>query len=197
MCWLSPKSAPLVAVLVVAGIALPYAFQPLISERDLRLRTYEGSLSRFYLDAMLGLIPVRAHVGERVIRRQHEGLLVDWIRAGLRLQWTSILVDGLTGGVNLALAAALLYRHLAGAAATGAASALLLMYWTLQLPVLADEIAQCARQYPSLRNVALRLLEVLRAPDEEDPTSLADGQERSSVPSPAIEPGAVAIGSGA
>ena len=35
---------------------------------------------------------------------------------------------------------------------------LLLVYWALNLPVLGQEIALLARQYPTLRNVTLRLL---------------------------------------
>ena len=53
-------------------------------ERDLRQRTHAGALTRFYLDALLGLIPVRAHGAERALGREHEALLVEWARAGRR-----------------------------------------------------------------------------------------------------------------
>jgi ATP-binding cassette subfamily B protein len=44
-----------------------------------------------------------------------------------------------------------------------AGGALLLVYWSLNLPVLGEEIVQVARQYPTYRNVTLRLLEPLGA----------------------------------
>ncbi|HVF89220.1 MAG TPA: ABC transporter ATP-binding protein, partial [Blastocatellia bacterium] len=43
---------------------------------------------------------------------------------------------------------------------------LLLVYWSLNLPVLGEEVAQIAHQYPLHRNVTLRLLEPLGAPEE-------------------------------
>jgi ABC-type multidrug transport system fused ATPase/permease subunit len=43
---------------------------------------------------------------------------------------------------------------------------LLLVYWALNLPVLGQEVALLARQYPAHRNVTLRLLEPLGAPEE-------------------------------
>jgi ABC-type transport system involved in cytochrome bd biosynthesis fused ATPase/permease subunit len=45
--------------------------------------------------------------------------------------------------------------------------ALLLVYWSLNIPALGEEIAQAARQYPWQRNATLRLLEPLGAPDEQ------------------------------
>jgi ABC-type multidrug transport system fused ATPase/permease subunit len=43
---------------------------------------------------------------------------------------------------------------------------LLMVYWALNLPALGQEIAMLAQQYPSQRNVTLRLLEPLGAPEE-------------------------------
>ena len=48
----------------------------------------------------------------------------------------------------------------------GFIAALLLVYWALNLPVLGQEVALMARQYPAHRNVTLRLLEPLGAPEE-------------------------------
>jgi ATP-binding cassette subfamily B protein len=44
--------------------------------------------------------------------------------------------------------------------------ALLLVYWALALPARGKELALGVRQYPEQRNVALRLLEPLGAPDD-------------------------------
>lgn len=164
IAWLDRASAPLAVLIASLSIALPLVFQPLLKERDLRMRTHEGALTRFYLDALLGLVPVRAHGAERSVRREHEGLLVDWLRAGLRLQRAVVSVDALLASFGLALSAWLLARHLAHA--TELSSALLLVYWALQLPALGEDIAAASRQYPALRNVTLRVMELLVAPDE-------------------------------
>jgi len=165
IAWLDPSSAPLAIVVALLGVALPLVFQPLLTERDLRMRTHEGALTRFYLDALLGLVPVRAHGAERAVRRQHEELLVDWQSAGIRLQRAAISVDGVLALSGLGLSGLLLVRHLAHA--QDLAGALLLVFWALQLPTIGGELAATARQYPALRNVTLRVMELLVAPEED------------------------------
>src|SRR6185437_8500006 len=62
------------------------------------------------------------------------------------------------------IAALFLLHPLAG---TEAGRVLLAAHWALTLPVLGQEIGMLARQLPAHRNLTLRLLEPLGAPDEE------------------------------
>src|SRR5262249_25848029 len=76
--------------------------------------------------------------------------------------------------IGFGLAAWLLLDHLSRSGANASANAtanasgglLLMVYWALNLPALGQEIAMLAQQYPSQRNVTLRLLEPLGAPEE-------------------------------
>lgn len=61
LCWLHPSGAAYILPSALICILLPWVGQRLLVEQDLRVRTYDGSLVRFYLDALLGAIPVRAH----------------------------------------------------------------------------------------------------------------------------------------
>lgn len=167
--WLDPPSAPWALLAMAAALLLPLAAQPALAERDLRLRSHTGALGRFYLDALLGLVAVRAHGGEGAMRREHEGLLVEWMRAGRELQRTAVAVEAAQLLTGFGLAAWLLFRHLERAGEGG--GVLLLVYWALTLPVLGQELAQVAWQYPGQRNVTLRLLEPLGAREEAAPTS--------------------------
>jgi ABC-type bacteriocin/lantibiotic exporter with double-glycine peptidase domain len=162
--WLAPASAPMALLAVLVAVGVPLLANPLLTERDLRVRTHVGALSRFYLDALLGLVAVRAHGAERAIRSEHEGLLVEWSRASLDLQRTAVAVEGVQSLAGFGLAAWLLFGHLARTGET-AGGVLLLVYWALNLPVLGQEIALVVRQYPALRNVTLRILEPLGAPE--------------------------------
>jgi ABC-type bacteriocin/lantibiotic exporter with double-glycine peptidase domain len=166
IAWLAPASAPLAALAAALAAGFSLIAQPLLAERDLRVRSHAGALSRFYLDALLGLVAVRAHAAERAVRREHESLLVEWVRAGLGLQRAVVAVESLQSLAGLGLAAWLLFDYLArGGEASGV---LLLVYWALNLPVLGQEVALLARQYPTHRNVTLRLLEPLGAREEID-----------------------------
>ena len=59
LAWLYPAGAVLAVALAAAMLLLPLIAQTALSERDLRMRTHGGALARFYLDALLGLVPVR------------------------------------------------------------------------------------------------------------------------------------------
>ncbi len=159
--WLDKSLAVPALVAASLAVALPLIVQPMLAERDLRVRNHTGALSRFYLDALLGLVPVLTHRAERALRREHESLLVEWAGASFALQRLVVWVEAVQGLTGFGLAAWLMLSHISRAGETG--GALLLVYWALNLPGLGEEIAQVARQYPSYRNVTLRLLEPIGA----------------------------------
>lgn len=164
LAWLYPPGAPLAVLGGGLALVFPLAFKPHLQERDLRVRTHSGALGRFYLDALLGLAAVRAHSAERAVRREHESLLVEWTDASLRLLRSVVVLEGLQALTGFSLAAMLLLSYAAGPG--DPAGALLLAYWALHLPILGEEITRLVRQYPTHRNLALRLLEPLSVPEE-------------------------------
>lgn len=176
IAWLDRPSAPLALTAVAAVVAIPLLAQRRLQEDDLRLRTHAGALMRFHLDALLGVIPVRAHAAERSLRREHESLLVSWARAGRGLQGTVMAVHGAQGAIGLFTALGILAWYFVRNPG-GSPAALLLVYWALALPVLGGQLASLLQQLPAHRNTALRLLEILSAPEEE-------GDARGAAPEP-------------
>jgi ABC-type transport system involved in cytochrome bd biosynthesis fused ATPase/permease subunit len=188
IAWLQPASAPLALLAAAVSIALPLACQPLIAERDLRLRSHAGALSRFYLDALLGLLPIRLHGARPAMQRQQEMLLVEWARAGRRLHAASTVIDGVLALCGLGIAVLMV----AIVSSQPPGGLLLLVYWALSLPALGQDISMAARQYPVLRNVVLRLLEPLGTPEPAEPRgppSLA-GRRAGAMSPPATAAGA-------
>jgi ABC-type bacteriocin/lantibiotic exporter with double-glycine peptidase domain len=161
--WLAPESAFMAVTCAAVAASLPILVQPLLAERDMRVRNHAGALSRFYLDAMLGLIPIRAHAGERAVRYMHEQLLIEWGRAGLRLQRLAISLGAFQGIIGFGLAIWIISAHVANPGEAG--SLLLVMFWALSIPALGSAIGSIVCSYPSCRNVALRLMEPLGAPE--------------------------------
>ncbi|WP_437607068.1 ATP-binding cassette domain-containing protein [Sorangium sp. So ce834] len=162
--WIDPASARLAVPCAALALALPFAGNRVLVERDLRVRTHAGALTSFYLDALLGLVPIRAHAAERAVRRQHAGLLGEWALAGRALLRAALAVDGAQALLGFALAAWILGDFLARGGALS--RALLLFYWALALPAIGQALAGALLQYPAQRNTALRLLEPLGAPEE-------------------------------
>jgi ATP-binding cassette subfamily B protein len=138
--------------------------QPVLTERDLRVRSHLGALSRFYLDALVGLVAIRSHGAERSVRSEHETLLTEWARAAFRLQRTAVGLEAAQFLCGFGIAAWLLLGYMGRQGDAG--SVLLLVYWALNIPVLAQEVAFTAWQYPGYRNTTLRLLEPLGAQEE-------------------------------
>jgi ATP-binding cassette subfamily B protein len=164
---LYPDLAPIAVAGGAATLAIPFVVQPWLRERDLRQRTHTGALTRFYLDAFLGLIPVRAHGAERALAREQEALLVEWARAGRALVATVVTASGLQLVAGFGFAAWLLFARVGfGQAIDEGGGVLLLAYWALNIPLIGQEIAQIAWQYPTERNLALRLIEPLGAIEE-------------------------------
>jgi ATP-binding cassette subfamily B protein len=190
IAWVDPASAPLALLAVAAAACLPLLLLPLLQEFDFRVRAHTGALAGFYLDTLIGLSAVQAHGAQRAVRREHESLLVEWARASHRLLLWAIALEAVQMIVGYGLAGWLLLGHAGRIGDVG--GLLLLAYWALSLPLLAEEITLLVRQYPTLRTVTLRLLEPLGTP-EEAPVADASGLPTAGVADAPGLPAGVAI----
>jgi predicted double-glycine peptidase len=144
--WLDPASAPLAILTAALAIGVPLTAQPLMAERDFRVRTHVGALSRFYLDTLLGLVAIRTHGAASTLQGAHAQLLGEWTRASGELLRAVVTVEGVQFFLSFGLATWLLFDYYGRG---GEASVvLLLVCWALNLPILGQEIALLARQYP-------------------------------------------------
>jgi ABC-type bacteriocin/lantibiotic exporter with double-glycine peptidase domain len=175
--WIDRSLWPVVAFAVITAVGLPIAVQPLLGEQELRVRTHMGALSRFYLDSLLGLAPIRTHVADAAVRAEHRNLLARWADASFTTQKTVIAVSAVQMALGFGLAAGLVVMHVAHH--PDSAAVLLLAYWGLNIPAIGSDLATMACQYPLHRNIALRVLEPLTAVEEE---SVAEPQEFSTAP---------------
>lgn len=152
-------------LIAVSAVGLSLAAQPLLKERDLRVRNHAGALHSFYLDALLGLVPIRTHGAHSAVSRQHEGLLVEWARSARGLVSMSIAGGTAQALICTGLAAFLLIDHFIRIGGVSGAD-LLLVYWALKLPSVGGTLSTLTLQYPGQRNVLMRLLEPLSAPED-------------------------------
>jgi ABC-type bacteriocin/lantibiotic exporter with double-glycine peptidase domain len=169
--WIDPRAWYVAVPLALTAAGIPLAAQRLLGERQLRVRTHAGALSRFYLDALLGMIPIRTHVADGVVRGEHRSLLAKWAAAGLETQKIAIALEGIQMFAGFGLAALLVLGHISRHPDSPAM--LLLAYWSLNIPMIGRELGALACEYPQYRNVVLRLLEPLGALenwDNEKPT---------------------------
>jgi len=177
--WLDPVSAPLAIFATLVFIIFAIVTKPFLDERDLRVRTHLGALDRFYLDAMLGLIPVRTHGAEKALRREHESLLVEWVQASLESLRLGRMLQAISAIIYSIFAVWLVFNYVAqGGQPSGI---LLLFYWTLNLPAIGQNLVMMIQQYPMERNAVLRILEPIQAPDEDEPVAEDEEESRNVI----------------
>jgi ABC-type multidrug transport system fused ATPase/permease subunit len=163
LCVLDPAAAPLVALATAGALGAAAAVQLPLREREQRAREHLSAVGQTNLDAVLGVLPIRAHGAEPAIDEQHEERLRGWIasaRAAVRARTAATFVQ--TGcGIGLAIPVVVAgLDHLDSAPAR-----LLLVLWAITIPVTAERVGQVALQWPQLRTLALRLAEPLDAPE--------------------------------
>jgi ATP-binding cassette subfamily B protein len=185
LCWLDPRGAPLALALGLVALVIPFVAEPIVAERDLRMRNHAGALGRFYLDGLLGLLAVRTHAAEPALAREHRDRLGAWIAAARQALAAALGAEAIETLLGFALAVRLLAGFLRAPAAVDPGTALLLVYWALSLPALGQELGALMQQIPAQRNLTLRLLEPLGAPDDD-----AAPAPTSSPSSSLDEPGA-------
>ncbi len=84
------KVGGLLCFLMVVRIALSLSYVGKVSTLELRLMTLDGSLSVHYLQALLARMPIRAHVAEKIVSREHEKNLVAWSNGSRELLGTRV-----------------------------------------------------------------------------------------------------------
>ena len=178
----APRSAPIAFLAMLVSVGLALSSQPMIQERDMRFRTHSGAMGRFFLDGLLGLVPLRTHRAGRAFRREHEMLLNEWMKSGNDFFQVQQLFQGVEGLAGALFAIWILFNYVnQGGEASGV---LLIFYWTLNIPQLGQSLASYAEYYPILRNQLTRIVEPLTAPEEDDSRVKSSDDEEVPVSRP-------------
>ncbi len=163
LCVLVPSVAPLVVLATVGALGAAAAVQVPLRERELRAREHLVAVGQTNLDAVLGVMAIRAHGAEPAIVEQHEERLRGWIasaRAAVRARTAATFLQTACG-IGLAIPVVVTgLDHL-----DAVPERLLLVLWAITIPVAAERVGQIALQWPQLRTLALRLAEPLDAPE--------------------------------
>ncbi len=167
LLWLFPAGWAAIIALALTASLLPFAFQTLLLEKNLKVRTHAGALARYYLASLLGAGAVRAHGAEASIRREHETLLTEWGRAGFGYLRLGVGAEALQALLTGVLAVTLIAGYARGYTAQG--GLILVSYWTLRLPMIGYGLSRVLLAWPSSWNAARRVLEPLAAPAAAEP----------------------------
>jgi ATP-binding cassette subfamily B protein len=164
--WIYPSSAAITIPTIAIILGISFLTQPILKEQDLSFRTHIGAMNRFYLDALLGLIPIRTHCAGKAVQNEHEVLQVRWWDAGHTFFRTYLIIATVELVVITGFAILIIFNYVKYSGE--ASGVLLLVYWIMKLPVLTENLSNILQQYPMQRNRMLRLLEMLNSREETD-----------------------------
>jgi ATP-binding cassette subfamily B protein len=161
LVWVAPEAALPALLLGLGSMATPLACLIALAEREQRRDAHAGGLGRYHLEALLGLVPLRAHRGARALVGEHERLLSDWTSANRAFDRLSAMAASVEAAVSIALLV-LVFR---AAHPADAATALLVGYLALRTPMQGRTLGAAVRDLTSMRSTLLRILEPLGAPE--------------------------------
>ena len=138
--------------------------QSFLSEKSMKVLIHTGALGRFYLDALIGLVAVKSYGAEKSIRAEHNDLLSEWRRASAGFYKSAIVVETFQLLATFLIIAWIVFNFLVNV--ENKINILLLVYWSLNLPVIAKEIISLLYLFPQQKNKILRLFEPIEAPEE-------------------------------
>lgn len=161
--WLEPSGSWIVILLILFTVTWPYFTQPLITQHSLGLAQENNTLGRIYLDALLGVMPVRVHSAESTVWRRHQSLLVDWVQINLNyFSFTTIVqVTGLL--ITTTLTVGIVLNYVYGKGEIGAI--LLISFWAINIPVLGQRLVESMQEYLQKRAIVQMLMQPLNIPD--------------------------------
>lgn len=139
IAWIDLLSGLAGLLIVLVTVSPFWIGRTLLGTLNLDARTQLGRLMRFYLDGMLGLVPIQVHSAERMMRRVYERYLANWISSMLALAraefWLAVLEQSLS---HLLIALAILLFLARGGSALELP---LLLLWLFQLALLGRDLA--------------------------------------------------------
>lgn len=158
LIWLFPRVWLVTVACGLVTLLLPFGFYPFLDQLDHRIRTLRGTLFRYQLDALMGLMPLASHNARKSLLREQEAILTEHVHSARQsaASQASLLAA-------LALPTAVLaYAVLIETVRTGeVAKAALAIFLVLALPEFAREIGVLLPQFLEKRNTIERLVEPL------------------------------------
>ena len=163
LIWLEPSGSWLVLLLVGFTVVWPYFTQPIITQHSLGLAQENNNLSRVYLDALLGVVPVRVHSAENTVWRRYQGMLVTWVNTNLDYFRITTIVQIMGLLITTSMMVGIVLNYVFKGGELGAI--LLLAFWAINLPVLGQNLVEAMQEYLQKRALVQMLLQPLNIPD--------------------------------
>jgi len=160
--WLS-------ALLTFIKLVLPFATMYIsgyIGSEAQRTRIYLGFLSRFYLDAMQGLVAIRTHGAEQATRREYETLLGKWVQSNVNVYLGEWWFNTISTALSYLVMALIILLYVVRD--RDPANLLLLTYWSVNLESLRGPLIFLSISYLLDQWKATRFMQLLEAPTEEN-----------------------------
>lgn len=173
------------AIITFVKLFIPFFFiyyGGYLGSETIRTRTYLGFLSRFYLDAMEGLVAIRTHGAEQTTRREYEDLLGKWVQSNINVfqgQWSYNLIST---ALSYAMTALVILLYVLRD--KDPVNLLLVAYWSVNLESLRAPLVFLAISYIFDQGKAGRFLALIDAPVEAEMNGVGSTKNDSETVDP-------------
>lgn len=170
------------ALITFVKLLIPFFFFSIgsyIGSESVRARTYLGFLSRFYLDAMQGLVAIRTHGAEQTTRRAYEDLLGKWVKSSINVYQGEWRNNVIATALSYSLTALIIVLYVLRGKEP--ANLLLIAYWSVSLESLRGPLLFLATSYLFDQGKVKRFLQLFDAPLEETLVN-GTGQPQATIP---------------
>lgn len=172
LIYLAPHQALWLTLFLAVCLILPVIAQRLIGQKDMVTRTFAGTLTRHYANALLGLFAVKVHSGENTVLSEQQQSLTRWAKASNTQRKTTLALSFIQDLITYLFAAALI-AYTVNMQSLSALN-ILFVYWLLQMPTQAETLFLLMQQVPMVKNIILRLQEPLNS--AEDPIEKSENK---------------------
>ena len=177
LALISPIGATLGLLNVILVVGLVLVGTEVASAQHRMVRAALAALSRLALDGMLGSVAIHAHLAGPALQRRHERLLAGWTRWATALAKTEFWISALGAISSALLVAVSVWVH----SLSGTVAQLpLLLFWSLQLGTLSDQLARLGFLFVGELSKGERYVALTDLPAEERPAPHATGTAPTS-----------------
>lgn len=176
--FLLARPAALVGACAVVAVSVVLAkLAPRILEREGRLRAATVASTKYFLESLLGLLPIRAQGAERALETQQAAAIADWTRALGTFGGALVTAHALQ--VAAITLATVLMVYLTFVTTHDIVSAAVVAFWSARLGTSLRSLWLTWMDYPIVKMSLIRLLEPLQVREEPPPV---EGDARISGP---------------
>lgn len=168
--YFEPRLYGILIIAIGGYFMLPWLNHKMLKEKDFSVKTHSSAANKVYLEALKGNIVLKLHGGENAILRESLMRICGWAESSMDYLKAQIMFNTLAMGLSYSMSALVLY-YFAQLESVHNGFSLLLLFWILTIPGIAEELVNSLAKIPRFRSITIRLREMTELDTDQAPAS--------------------------